>query len=411
MTRRRGRGNSEGSLYPVPGGWRGYVWVTGPDGIRRRKYVKATTYESAQAAWLKLRSKAANGPVASNLPKLAEFMADRLREVVKPNLAPKTFEKYEMFSRLYIGPYLGGKRLDKLTPRDVRIWLNQLRETCQCCAQGKDARRPGAKRRCCAIGNCCDQVASIRTCRDARDTLRAALTHAVTEDELIGRNVAALVRLPSGRTRKIRAWSVTEACTFLESARTDRDPLYVAYVLMLVLGLRRGEVLGLPWVNVNLDISELDVNWQLQRTGRQLYHRETKTPGSDAPLPLPGICATALKLQAEEQAAWKLAAEDAWHDSGLVVTTRYGTPFEPPTSTASSPPGAARPGSATSSHTACAAPARHCLPRSTFTLAWPCGYCGTARSPSRWRFTPRSPTTSPARRFDGVDRFADRLAG
>jgi hypothetical protein len=44
---------------------------------------------------------------------------------------------------------------------------------------------------------------------------------------------------------------------------------------MLSLGLRRGEVLGLPWVNINLDINELDVNWQLQRTGRQLYHRET----------------------------------------------------------------------------------------------------------------------------------------
>ena len=81
MSRGRGRGNGEGSLYPVPGGWRGYVWVTGPDGIRRRKYVKATTYEAAQAAWLELRTKAARGPVASNLPKLADFMADWLREV------------------------------------------------------------------------------------------------------------------------------------------------------------------------------------------------------------------------------------------------------------------------------------------------------------------------------------------
>ncbi len=329
MSRGRGRGNGEGSLYPVPGGWRGYVWVTGPDGIRRRKYVKATTYEAAQAAWLKLRARADSGPVASNLPKLAEFMADWLREVVRPNLAPKTYEKYEMFTRLYIGPYFGGKRLDKLTAHDVRRWLNRLRETCQCCAQGKDARRAEATRRCCAIGECCGQVTSIRTCRDARDTLRAALTHAVIEDELIGRNVAALVRLPFGRTRKIRAWSVTEACAFLESARIDLDPLYAAYVLMLVLGLRRGEVLGLPWANVSLDINELDVNWQLQRTGRQLHHRETKTPGSDAPLPLPGICATALKLQAEQQATWAHAVGEAWHDSGYVITTRYGTPFEP----------------------------------------------------------------------------------
>ena len=60
---------------------------------------------------------------------------------------------------------------------------------------------------------------------------------------------------------------------------------------MLVLGLRLGEVLGLPWKNVNLEAAEVDVSWQLQRAGRHLYHRETKTPGSDAPLPLPAICA------------------------------------------------------------------------------------------------------------------------
>jgi hypothetical protein len=107
MTRSRARGNGEGSLYPVPGGWRGYVWVTGPDGIRRRKYVKAATYEEARSAWRKLRAKADSGPVASNLPKLAEFMVSWLEEVVRPNLAPKTCEKYEMFTRLYIAPYLG----------------------------------------------------------------------------------------------------------------------------------------------------------------------------------------------------------------------------------------------------------------------------------------------------------------
>jgi integrase len=172
-------------------------------------------------------------------------------------------------------------------------------------------------------------VISPRTCRDARDTLRAALTHAVNEDELISRNVAAAVRLPTSRSRKVKAWSVTEACAFLESARTDRDPLYLAYVLMLVLGLRRGEALGLPWSQVNLDTAELDVAWQLQRTGRQLYHRQTKTPSSDASLPLPGICVAAFKLQAELQAVWKLDAGPVWTDSGLAITTTCGTPFEP----------------------------------------------------------------------------------
>lgn len=52
-----------------------------------------------------------------------------------------------------------------------------------------------------------------------------------------------------------------EACLFLESARTDRDPLYATYVLVLVLGLRKGEVLGPSWGDVDLDVGELAVGW------------------------------------------------------------------------------------------------------------------------------------------------------
>jgi hypothetical protein len=57
---------------------------------------------------------------------------------------------YETLTRLYVLPGLGAKRLDKLTLRDVRSWLSKLRDTCQCCAQGKDARRAEKQRRCCA---------------------------------------------------------------------------------------------------------------------------------------------------------------------------------------------------------------------------------------------------------------------
>jgi hypothetical protein len=67
----------------------------------------------------------------------------------------------------------------------------------------------------------------------------------------------------AGRLRRARCtldpWSVDEACTFLENAQTWRDYLYGAYVLILVLGLRKGEVLGLTWSDVNLDTGELHV--------------------------------------------------------------------------------------------------------------------------------------------------------
>jgi integrase len=74
------------------------------------------------------------------------------------------------------------------------------------------------------------------------------------------------------------------------------DPYYVAYVLVLSLGLRRGEALGLAWDDLNLDTGELYVAWQVQR---------------------------------EQQKAWKEKAGKAWHGTGLVVTTRFGQAVDP----------------------------------------------------------------------------------
>jgi integrase len=322
------RGNGEGSLYPAEGGYRGYVWCTRPDGTLYRKYVRGRTYEETQRAWLRLRDEATRGTIASDVPKLADFLGYWLKDIVQPNLAPKTYERYELFVRLHISPYLGTKRLDKIQVKDIRQWLNKLGSTCQCCRQGKDAARPEDKRRCCAVNKCCHQALSPRSRKDARDTLRAAFACAI-EEETISRNPAAVIRLAAPRKSKRRWWTAEEARRFLERARTDNDPLYAAYVLVLVLGLRRGEALGLTWELVNLDTGEMYIGEQVQRVGGQLLRRATKTESSEAPLPVPDIAVTALKLRKEQQAADRTRADQAWIDTGLVFTTRHGTPIEP----------------------------------------------------------------------------------
>lgn len=222
--RGRGRANKEGSIFPYRNGYAAYVWVTTPEGKRTRKWAYGKTREEVHDKWLKLHEAARKGPVATTSPTLADYLARWLEEVVRPELAPATAANYEMFVRLYIVPTLGSKRLDKLTATDVRAWLHKLRETCQCCAQGKDARRDERDRRCCAVGRCCGQVASERTCRDAWTTLRTALSNAVRE-EIIPRNVAALLRVSKPRKRRVKPWSVDEARKFLVSARERRDPM------------------------------------------------------------------------------------------------------------------------------------------------------------------------------------------
>jgi integrase len=183
---------------------------------------------------------------------------------------------------------------------------------------------------CCAIGQCCHAVLSPESRKDARNILRAALTCAI-EEEIITRNPAAVIRFSSRneRTRKRRSWTVDEARQFLESARHDNDVLYTAYVLVLVLGLRKGELLGLTWDLIDLDRTELYISEQIQRVSGQLVRRRTKTEASEAPLPLPDLCIAALRLRKRQQDADRERAGDAWIDTGLVFTTRHGTPIEP----------------------------------------------------------------------------------
>lgn len=320
------RQNGEGTIYPYRSGYAAQVFVVTSEGRRVRKTVYGKTRADVQEKWVKLQAQARRGPVLTTVPHLEEFAIDWLRDVVAPSLAPSTVANYELFTRLYIKPDLGKKRMDRLTVRDVRVWLNDLKSRCQCCAQGKDRARAVA--RCCAAGNCCQQLPSEWTVHQAWTVLRSMLSEAM-RDELVTRNVAALVRVPLPRPGKRKYWSVDEAREFLESARSNDDPMYAAYVLMLVLGLRRGELLGLAWEDLDLNDGEAHIAWQVQRIGGELVRRPTKTHSSDAPLPLTDICVEALRHRRAVENKLRLAAGEAWNTSGLVLTTRFGDAIDP----------------------------------------------------------------------------------
>ncbi|MEU0521830.1 site-specific integrase [Streptosporangium sp. NPDC006007] len=219
---------------------------------------------------------ARKGPGPTKYPTLAAYLTRWLAEVIEPNREPTTYVAYEPLVRLYIIPSLGMKRLDKLTVRDVQIWLNTLPTLCTCCDHKKDHRHPENKRRCCAVGKYYKGYPSRSTIASIRRVLRSAFGNAVRE-ELLSKNVAALTTLPAaGKTKKKRqrvVWGVDEARRFVEHLRAIDDPLYAAYVLILVLGLRRGEVLGLVWDCVDLGGEQLWISRQLNRGRGQLLHR------------------------------------------------------------------------------------------------------------------------------------------
>lgn len=96
-----------------------------------------------------------------------------------------------------------------------------------------------------------------------------------------------------------------------------------------MLGLRRGELLGLRWADVDLDAAELTIRQTVTRVAGSLQYQPPKTRRSRRTLPLPDPVVSALRLHRARQAVLRLAAGKDWQDAGLVFTTAHGTPIEP----------------------------------------------------------------------------------
>ncbi|MGW3148394.1 site-specific integrase [Streptomyces sp. NPDC001177] len=298
MASRKRNPNGAGSIWQRKDGrFEARVYVPQPDGTRKRKTVYGATWEECDEKRQELVRRDRQGiPTPTRSAKLSEWLPYWLEEHIKPNRKRTTYVKYEMHIRLYLVPLLGSRRLESLTTANVRRMLSEV--TAQ---------------------------ASAATAKESHRVLRTALTAACRE-ELISRNVVQLVPAPRVEPRELRPWSLDETLTFLEAARTD--PLYAAFVLAVALGLRRGEILGLQWKDVDLERRTLTVRTTLNRGGKELYLDTTKNRRARV-IPIPSMCVAPLRWQRLRQADRRAAAGAEWHDSDHVFTTRSGRPIEP----------------------------------------------------------------------------------
>ncbi|MER7664850.1 site-specific integrase [Streptomyces sp. NPDC096193] len=290
--------NGAGSIWRRKDGrYEARVYVPQPDGTRKRKTVYGATWEECDTKRQELVLRDRQGvPTPTRSAKLSEWLPYWLEEFVRNDRKKTTYAKYETHVRRYLVPHIGSKRLETLGAADVRRLLTAV--TAQ---------------------------ASAATAKESHRVLRSALTAACRE-ELISRNVVKLVPAPRVQPRELKPWDLDQTMAFLEVAR--KDPLYTAFVLAVSLGLRRGEILGLRWSDIDLERRTLTVRNQLQRVQKELYADTTKNRRTRA-IPIPLMCVAPLRWQRLRQFAQRHVAGGTWQDSDYVFTTRTGRPVEP----------------------------------------------------------------------------------
>jgi integrase len=232
---------------------------------------------------------------------VGEFLTEWLA-AASPGLRPSTASSYEHVLNQWLIPRIGGVRLAQLGP----LHITELHESLR--TGGRGDGRGGL---------------STRSVIYAHRVLSRALADAVRWG-LVPRNVATLVSTPRLVTAEMKVWSAGDARKFLEGVTDDR--LYAMWLLFVMTGMRRGEVLGLRWQDVDLANGSLAIRQTLVEVGYKSHFSEPKTKRSRRSVSIdPGTC-DVLARHRERHESERLPIVDT---GDLVFTQPDGRPLQP----------------------------------------------------------------------------------
>lgn len=236
---------------------------------------------------------------------LETFLFKTWLPAMEPTLAPSTVRSYRDILRARVVPTLGEVPIQSLTATQLNSLYARLLADGRSKGGGPLARR---------------------TVRYTHTVLRKALKDAARWG-LVARNVVDLANPPKvTKTRKWTTWSPSEIRTFLRAVEGDR--LSSLWELAVNTGMRRGELLGLRWDDIDLEAGTVAIRRALVVVGYEVVVSETKTDRARMIALDPGTIAIlrdSRRAQLEERMAWG----PAWIDSGYVHTKGNGEPLHP----------------------------------------------------------------------------------
>ena len=229
---------------------------------------------------------------------VGEYLRSWHADHARHHLSARALESNGYTLERHIIPGLGGHKLAKLRPMHLQSYYSEK----------------------------LDSGLAASSVRKHHDIMHSAFRHAVAM-QMLATSPADVVVPPRAKRSEMKVLDETQAAAMLRAA--EGTGIYMALMLALGTGMRKGELLAVRWPDVDLEAGTLTVNQTLQAAFGELHFKEPKTAKSRRRITLPGIVVDALRAHRAEQAKKTLAREPGYALSDLVLAAPRGGPWWP----------------------------------------------------------------------------------
>ncbi len=297
MARRRGNGEGSITRHKTSGLYMARYTVETATGAKRKTLYGKTRQEVAVKLSKALADREGGFVFDAGKQTLGEYLDRWLSNSVRGTVRQRTYERYEGLVRVHLAPSIGPVKLKALTPDHVRkLYRDKL-----------------------------DSGLAARTVLHIHRTLSKALKQAVN-DGLIPRNAAASVKAPQPRREEIRPLDREQVRALFGAAGVAGERLEALYVVAVTAGLRRGELLGLKWEDVDLEAGMLQVRRTLSEPKGGCIFEAPKS-GKGRNIRLTRKATATLREHRKRQLEERIRIGTLWQEHGLIFPSSAGTPL------------------------------------------------------------------------------------
>jgi integrase len=230
---------------------------------------------------------------------MAAYLTMYLEIHALPNFKPTSYDTEKTIIDARIIPVLGKVKLQKLTPLAIKQFYAKLRLTYSS-----------------------DYV------RNIHGILRRALRLAFTDYDLLPTNIMDKVKTPTIEKKEMLFWTFEEWMKFIKSSIGHVH--FIVFSMGVYTGMRRGEILGLRWQDINLDKGYFTINQTLNWTRKGIVVQpSTKTAASNRQVKIDEFLLEDLKDRKKQIEEFKVKHGDTYEGHDLVCCYEYGGKIKP----------------------------------------------------------------------------------